>query len=134
MLKIDALIDENGNVLKRLVSDLEKDNVKDLAELLSRESNDKSKNPIEKNQMRKFYDSFLKIYSNKSSSIDSKKIQLLMLKAQAEYSERRLKISDFKVFISNRIELVVKSDDKSFANNLNALKLHFEALVGYFPK
>jgi CRISPR type III-A-associated protein Csm2 len=133
MLNITALTDENGNVLTNLVSDFGSDNVKELAELLSRKTNDKFKMPIEKNQLRKFYDSFLKIYNNKSS-VDSKKIQLLMLKAQAEYSEKRLKISDFKKFFSNRIELVVKSDSVSFTNNLHALKLHFEALVGYFPK
>jgi ribosomal protein L20 len=124
MLNITALTDENGNVLTNLVSDFGSDNVKELAELLSRKTNDKFKMPI---------DSFLKIYNNKSS-VDSKKIQLLMLKAQAEYSEKRLKISDFKKFFSNRIELVVKSDSVSFTNNLHALKLHFEALVGYFPK
>lgn len=133
MIKITSLIDENGNVLKNLVSDMGDNNVKSLAELLSRKTDNKSKKPIEKNQLRKFYDSFLKVYNNRSSD-ESKKIQLLMLKAQAEYSEKRLSISDFKDFFSNRVELVVKSDGESFQNNLNALKLHFEALVGYFPK
>lgn len=133
MIKITSLIDENGNVLKNLVSDLGDNNVKSLAELLSSKTVDKSRKPIEKNQLRKFYDSFLKIYNNRSSD-DSKKIQLLMLKAQAEYSEKRLYISDFKDFFSNRVELVVRSEGDSFRNNLNALKLHFEALVGYFPK
>lgn len=133
MIKITSLIDENGNVLKNLVSDMGDNNVKSLAELLSRRTDNKAKKPIEKNQLRKFYDSFLKVYNNRSSD-DSKKIQLLMLKAQAEYSEKRLSISDFKDFFSNRIELVVKSDGETFRNNLNALKLHFEALVGYFPK
>ena len=50
MLNITALTDENGNVLTNLVSDFGSNNVKELAELLSKETNDKSKKPIEKNQ------------------------------------------------------------------------------------
>jgi len=133
MIKIDALIDNNGYVQKNLISDVGENNVKDLAEILSRRSEDRNKKPIEKNQLRKFYDMFLKIYFSQSSE-DAKKIQLLMLKAQSEYSERRLKIKDFKEFISNRIEIVVKKNGDEFINNLNAFKLHFEALIGYFPK
>lgn len=133
MIKIEALTDNSGNVLKNLISDNGENNVKDLAELLSRKTEDKNKKPIEKNQLRKFYDMFLKIYFVQSSE-DAKKIQLLMLKAQSEYSERRLKIIDFKEFISNRINIVVKKNGEEFINNLNAFKLHFEALVGYFPK
>lgn len=128
MEDIKKLVDENGIVLKNLVSDFGENNVKDLAEFLGM----RSTKPIDRNQLRKFYDSFLKIYFSNSSN-DSKKIQLLMLKAQAEYSERRLKIIDFKKFFANRIDLVVMSEDSTFKCNLEALKLHFEALVGYFP-
>lgn len=133
MINITSLVDSSGNVLTSLISDIGNNNVKELAELLSQKSQDKNKKPIEKNQLRKFYDSFLKVYFSQSSE-DAKRIQLLMLKAQAEYSERRLKIKDFRDFFSNRIEIVVKSNDEQFKNNLNAFKLHFEALVGYFPK
>lgn len=133
MIKITALTDSNGYVNKNLISDVGESNVKDLADLLSRKSEDKNRKPIEKNQLRKFYDMFLKIHFAQSSE-DAKKIQLLMLKAQAEYSERRLKIRDFKDFISNRIDIVVKKNGEEFENNLTAFKLHFEALIGYFPK
>lgn len=85
------------------------------------------------NQLRKFYDSFLKIYNIKSDK-NEKKIQLLMLKANADYSAKRLVTNRFKVFLANRIDLIVKESGESFKKNLNAFKLHFEALVAYYPK
>lgn len=85
------------------------------------------------NQLRKFYDSFLKIYSNKAEERE-KKVQLLMLKANADYSAKRLVTNRFKIFLANRINLVVSKSGEDFKKNLNAFKLHFEALVAYYPK
>lgn len=85
------------------------------------------------NQLRKFYDSFLKIYNIKAEEKE-KKIQLLMLKANADYSAKRLDTHRFKVFLANRINLVVSKNGKEFFENLKALKLHLEALVAYYPK
>ncbi|MCX7878088.1 MAG: type III-A CRISPR-associated protein Csm2 [Ignavibacteria bacterium] len=133
MLKINSFFDNSGKILRNLISDEGNPNVKTLAEQLCRSTNNNDKKPIEKNQLRKFYDNFLKIYHSQASD-DVKKVQLLMLKAQAEYAEKRLKIRDFKEFISNRISLVVKQEGDNFKKNLDAFKLHFEALVGYFPK
>ncbi len=128
---VDRLIDDNGLVLKKLISDMGENTVKDLAEKLSKDDVQSKKITI--NQVRKYYDNFLKIYHNKSS-IEEKKIQLIMLKAQVEYSVKRLKIINFGKFFSNRIAIIVQSDDELFQKNLDAFKLHFEALVGYFPK
>lgn len=86
------------------------------------------------NQLRKFYDNFLKIFNTKVDEKE-KKIQLIMLKANAEYSAKRLTTNRFKEFISNRINLVVSQNTtESFNKYLNAFKLHFEALVAYYPK
>lgn len=133
MIKINSFFDDNGKILKNLISDEGTENVRTLAVKLSERGNNNDIKPIEKNQLRKFYDNFLKIYHSQTSD-EAKKVQLLMLKAQAEYAERRLKIRDFKEYISNRISLVVKQEGEHFKKNLDAFKLHFEALVGYFPK
>lgn len=85
------------------------------------------------NQLRKFYDSFLKIYNNKKDEKE-KKIQLLMLKANAEYSAKRLDTHRFKIFLANRINTVISKEGSDFQKNLDALKLHLEALVAYYPK
>lgn len=85
------------------------------------------------NQLRKFYDTFLKIYNTKIDEKE-KKIQLIMLKANAEYSAKRLTTNRFKEFISNRISLVVAQNGEDFNKYLKAFKLHFEALVAYYPK
>jgi|WetSurMetagenome_2_1015567.scaffolds.fasta_scaffold535893_2 CRISPR type III-A-associated protein Csm2 len=127
---IDKLVDDNKNVIKELISDNGENNIKEIAEFLSKENYPNK--AITVNQLRKYYDTFLKIYYNKSTR-EEKKIQLLMLKAQVEYSSKRLKIFDFEKFFSNRISLVLK-EENDFEKTLDALKLHFEALVGYFPK
>ncbi|MBM3712866.1 MAG: type III-A CRISPR-associated protein Csm2 [Actinobacteria bacterium] len=85
------------------------------------------------NQLRKFYDTFLKIFNTKVDEKE-KKIQLLMLKANAEYSAKRLHTNRFREFLSNRINLVVAQNGDSFKAYLRAFKLHFEALVAYYPK
>ena len=69
-----------------------------------------------------------------NSSVDEKKIQLLMLKANTEYAAKRLKTERFKLLISNRINIVVSKNENEFKQNMKALKLHFEALVAYYPK
>jgi len=129
---VNRLIDDNGLVLKGLISDMGENNVKELAESLSKDYGEQIKK-ITINQVRKYYDNFLKIYHNKAD-IEEKKIQLIMLKAQVEYSVKRLKFINFGEFFSNRISIIVQSDDELFQKNLDAFKLHFEALVGYFPK
>jgi len=88
---------------------------------------------LSNNQLRKFYDNFLKIYNTKVDE-KGKKIQLLMLKANAEYSAKRLTTNRFKEFLSNRINLVVAQNGETFEKFLKAFKLHFEALVAYYPK
>ncbi|HMQ68900.1 MAG TPA: type III-A CRISPR-associated protein Csm2 [Ignavibacteria bacterium] len=131
---INQLIDENGNIIFSLINNMGENNVEDLANFLSKDIGNKNDKPISKNQLRKFYDSFLKIYFNKSKS-EEKKIQLLLLKAQAEYSSKGTpKIKRFKDIFENRVNIIISKNDDEFKNNLNAFKLHFEALVGYFPE
>lgn len=134
-INISSFFDSQGQLLKNLVSDQSKDNIKNIIEYIQFKNQDRN-NRNEKlniNQLRKFYDSFLKIYNNKVDE-NEKKIQLLMLKANAEYSAKRLHTNRFKEFLSNRINLVVSKSGDDFKKNLNAFKLHFEALVAYYPK
>lgn len=126
-----------------LISNVGEKNIKDLITYLVKEVQEyderKRKNvfinkELSINQLRKFYDNFLKIYNTKVDEKE-KKIQLIMLKANAEYSAKRLTTNRFKEFISNRINLVVsKNTSELFNKYLNAFKLHFEALVAYYPK
>lgn len=134
-LEIKTFFDSNGNLLPELISDSGNGNIKELIEKL-RESIKRPDYRNEKlniNQLRKFYDTFLKIYNNKVDEKE-KKIQLLMLKANAEYSAKRLHTNRFKEFLSNRINLVVAQNGEAFDKFLKAFKLHFEALVAYYPK
>lgn len=85
------------------------------------------------NQLRKFYDSFLKIYNTEVRE-EEKKIQLIMLKANADYSAKRLDTKRFSHFLKNRINIVIEKSGKEFIDNLKAFKLHFESLVAYYPK
>lgn len=129
---IEKFLDENGLIIKPLINDSGEKNVKELAEYLARDEGEIKK--ITVNQVRKFYDTFLKIYYNKSL-FEEKKIQLIILKAQVEYSVKRLKIVNFGKFFNNRINILVKiNNEDEFQKNLDAFKLHFEALIGYFPK
>jgi CRISPR type III-A-associated protein Csm2 len=134
-ITITSFFDSQGQLLKNLISDQGKENIKEIIDFLQVQIKDKS-NRNEKlniNQLRKFYDSFLKIYNTKVDETE-KKIQLLMLKANAEYSAKRLHTNRFKDFLSNRINIVVSKNGEDFKENLNAFKLHFEALVAYYPK
>lgn len=124
---IPALIDKNGNVLPNLIGEEGNNNAKDLAYKLSKSDG------VSINQIRKFYDNFLKIYFSRLS-IDAKKVQLIMMKAQLEYAQSRLKMQNFTNLINNGLSLVIKSDDNNFQDNIHAMKLHFESIVGYFPK
>jgi CRISPR type III-A-associated protein Csm2 len=128
-----SLIDGNGNVLPNLISDIGDNNVKDLALYLAGDD----QKQLTSNQARKFYDAFIKIVSQQGSDDNAKKIQLLILKGQAEYSSKRPAVKmgqnkHFKDYLDNCINLVIKSDD--FKNNLKAFKLYFESLIAYLPK
>lgn len=129
---INDFFDNHGNLKPELISDFGENNLKELIEVL-RESIRKVNETLRGTQLRKFYDSFLRIYYSKIDE-NEKKVQLLMLKSQAEYSSNRLKIPRFGIFLDNRISIVLKKNGEDFKKYLDALKLHFEALVGYFPK
>lgn len=144
-LLINDFFDSNQKLKVELISDTDevKFNVKNLGSVLQDEL-DFPKKPNEKkpkkyhkeltiNQLRKYYDSFLKIYYSKIPE-ETKKIQLLMLKANAEYSAERNDHRRFAMFMNNRINLVLKQSGENFLRYLDAFKLHFEALVGYYPR
>lgn len=134
-LEIKTFFDSEANLLPQLITDEGPGNIKEIIEYLREQIKDKD-NRNEKlniNQLRKFYDTFLKIYNTKVEEKE-KKIQLIMLKANAEYSAKRLNINRFKEFFSNRINLVVAQNGEMFEKFLKAFKLHFEALVAYYPK
>ncbi|NUN09543.1 MAG: type III-A CRISPR-associated protein Csm2 [Ignavibacteriaceae bacterium] len=137
-IQIQSLTDSKGKVLENLISDNGTGNVKEIVEFIRSDGYLNTKKQFKQvllhiNQLRKFYDSFLKVVNNNAEEKE-KKIQLLMIKANAEYAAKRLRTNRFKDFLSNRIDLVVKQNDTNFQNNLRALKLHFEALVAYYPK
>lgn len=134
-ITITSFFDANGQLLTPLITDEGTGNIRELIEYLRVQIKDRN-NRNEKlniNQLRKFYDTFLKIYNTKSEEKE-KKIQLLMLKANAEYSAKRLNTNRFREFLANRINLVISKSGEDFKKNLRALKLHFEALVAYYPK
>lgn len=129
-LEINGFLEE-GKVKPELISDIGQNNVKELAEFLTRKVEDRYDKSITTNQLRKFYDSFLKIYITEQDD-SAKKIQLLLLKAQVEYAEKRLYIKRFGKFMRNRVEVLLKAEN--FKLNLDAFKIHFESLIAYFPK
>jgi len=139
---ISDFFDDKGNLLISLISDNGNNNLEKLIKLLTEkveEQNSYNKKkrkinePLKSNQLRKFYDSFNRIYNSKIEE-QQKKVQLLMLKSNAEYSANRLTNKRFGIFLKNRINIVLKKKEKEFEKYMEALKLHFEALVGYFPK
>ncbi len=130
--EINNFLSDSGLIDLKLISGTGKGNVKDLAKFLSTDTLGSKK--INTNQLRKFYDDFINIYNN-LLSYQEKKVQLIMLKAHAEYSSKRLKCDNFNKIFQNRIDVLVNFDNESdFMKNLDAFKLHFEALIGYFPK
>lgn len=132
---ISSFFDTNGQILTNLITDAGKSNIKDVIDFLNQpiKERDYRNSKLNINQLRKFYDTFLKVYNNKVEE-NEKKIQLLMLKANAEYSAKRLNTNRFKEFLTNRINIVVSKSGEDFSKNLKALKLHLEALVAYYPK
>lgn len=122
---------EGEKIKPELISDIGQNNVKELAEFLTRKVEDRYDKSITTNQLRKFYDSFLKIYITEQDD-NAKKIQLLLLKAQVEYAEKRLYIKRFGKFMKNRVNVLLKAEN--FKLNLDAFKIHFESLIAYFPK
>jgi CRISPR type III-A-associated protein Csm2 len=109
-----------------LINDTGDNNVAKIAFFLKKNSK------LNINQLRKFYDSFVRIYDSTADD-KTKKVQLLMLKANVEYSAGRLKIHEFADFFKDRINTVLKQEEK-FTEYMRAMKMHFEALVAYFPK
>ncbi len=138
---------DDNQIKKELISDIGTNNVKDLGkilnenfEVLTDEVDKKGKKKkikfnaqLTNNQIRKYYDSFLKIYYSKVDP-DVKKIQLLMLKANSEYSAERNGTYRFGMFLNNRLSIVISKSKEEFEKYLEAFKLHFEALVGYYPR
>jgi CRISPR type III-A-associated protein Csm2 len=134
-LVINTFFDSAGNLLPHLISDNGTGNIKEIIDFIREYKRDQNyrNEKLNINQLRKFYDTFLKIYNTKVDEKE-KKIQLIMLKANAEYSAKRLHTNRFKEFLSNRINLVVAQNGDNFNKYLKAFKLHFEALVAYYPK
>jgi len=134
-VNITSYFDSSGQLLTNLISDQGSGNIREIIEYLREQNRDRDKRnkKLNINQLRKFYDTFLKVYNNKTEESE-KKVQLLMLKANAEYSAKRLNTNRFKEFLANRINIVVSKSGEDFIKNLKALKLHFEALVAYYPK
>jgi CRISPR type III-A-associated protein Csm2 len=134
-INISSFFDSNGQLLTNLITDQGAGNIKEIIDYLREQVKDRdSRNEkLNINQLRKFYDSFLKMYNNKLDEKE-KKIQLLMLKANAEYSAKRLNTNRFKEFLANRINIIVSKSGEDFIKNVKAFKLHFEALVAYYPK
>jgi CRISPR type III-A-associated protein Csm2 len=134
-LLISSFFDSTGEIATCLISDQGIGNIKEIIELLRESFIDGNvrNEPLNVNQLRKYYDTFLKVYNNTCEEKE-KKVQLLMLKANAEYSAKRLHTNRFKMLFSNRIDIAVSKSGEEFAKNLKALKLNFEALVAYYPK
>jgi len=116
----------DGKINPSLINDSGDYNVSDLAADL------KARSKLNSNQLRKFYDSFLRIY-NSNIDDEAKKVQLLVMKANVEYSAGRLKIFEFANFIKDRVNTVIKQNE-NFNKYMETFKIHFEALVAYFPE
>jgi len=128
--EIDSFFDDKENIKANLISNYGDKTVEQLSDYISKEGTKTS-------QIRKFYDSFVKTYNNflniDIAKEDSIKIQLMILKAQVEYSFKRKNVKQgFKDFVDNRFNLIIKS--KNFKKDLKAFKSHFEILIAYLPK
>ncbi|MBV6512013.1 MAG: hypothetical protein FMNOHCHN_01502 [Ignavibacteriaceae bacterium] len=130
---ISTFFDANGTIRPELISDAGPGNVKELSKRLAAGQREAGDSALNASQLRKFYDSFLRIENSKLEPPE-KKVQLLMLKANAQYAGQRLKTRLFNLFLDDRIKLVLQADDDSFKKTLYAFRLHFQALVAYFPK
>ncbi len=128
------LVDNEGRVLESLIGESALKQAEELQERSKNKEGREFRKGVSSNNLRKFYDQFLKIYDSRVDS-GSKRVMLLMMKAHIHYSSGRLNYRKFNQFISERIDAVLSSQtDKDFANLLKAFKLNFEAVVGYFPK
>lgn len=143
-LVIDKFFSDDGAMPWYLVSDLDdgtqtKKNVKDIGEILSEpgikpfDGEAKKDKALSITQVRNFYLDFQHII-DQVGDFKQKKISLLMLKANIEYSARRNKLRRFAVMMHNRINIVLRSNEVDFNKNLNAFHKNFEAFVAYFPK
>jgi CRISPR type III-A-associated protein Csm2 len=140
-IEIADFFNEKKEIKKELINDVGKNNVKEVAEFINepheyfvnhKKFKDKK---LTINQIRKFYDEFLNIFNTPKISMEEKKVRLLMLKANAEYSANRLEVKTLEIFMKNRLDIVLKQmNENDFNNYLRVFKFHFEALVGYFPK
>lgn len=127
------LINEDGSVREELLSK-EADEVVELISKNVKQNNRTLEAGVTSNNLRKFYDQFLKIY-NSQTDYKSKRIMLLIMKAHTHYSVKRLKYIQFDKFISERIDEVLNSNSELIFNQkLKAFKLNFEVVVGYFKK
>lgn len=112
-------------IKEELINNIGDNNVQKLAGLLA--------DKVTINQVRKHYDAFLRVYNTKND-IEQKKVQLIMLKANVIYNAKRNNQILMWLFIDNRFNIVLARGDNDFSKYVYAMKLHFEALIGYFPK
>ena len=140
-LEIQEFFSSDKTIPYYLISDLHDDNhknVKEIGESLSKDATAPypGENKVDKalsiTQVRNFYHKFLQIYQ-KEADIKQKKISLLMLKANIEYSAKRMKTPRFAIMMHNRINIVVRSNEDDFEENIEAFNRNFEALVAYYP-
>ncbi|MCC6548473.1 MAG: type III-A CRISPR-associated protein Csm2 [Ignavibacteriaceae bacterium] len=130
---IEGFFDSRNVIRTELICDMGDNNVKDLAVRLANGDVAAGDKKLKVNQLRKFYDSYVRIIRADIPE-DQMKVQLLMFSANAQYSGDRLKLRLFKLFIKQRVGFVIQSSDDLFKKACDAFKLHFEALVAYFPK
>lgn len=136
---IQGFFESDGQIKAPLISDTGTGNVKKLADRLAAGRKDAGDAVLNPHQLRRFYDAFSLIESvhkmNKSKTAENEtKVQLLMLKANAHYAGQRLKTRMFNLFMEERISLVLKAKGKEFNESMRVFKMHFGALVAYFPK
>lgn len=130
---IEGFFEDKGVVRSELICDIGKNNVKELALRLARGDENANDKPLKVNQLRKFYDSYVRIIRANIPD-DEKKVQLLMFSANARYSGNSMRLKLLRLFIEQRIKYVLQAPESQFNKTCEAFKLHFEALVAYFPK
>jgi CRISPR type III-A-associated protein Csm2 len=136
---INGFFETDGQIKAPLISDTGRGNVRQLADRLAAGKKDAGDAALNPHQLRKFYDAFSLLESvhrmNRSKTAENEaKVQLLMLKANAHYAGQRLKTRLFNLFIEERISLVLNANGDQFNESMKVFKLHFGALVAYFPK
>lgn len=125
------LLNKDGSINESLLGQGAIDTVESLMKS-KKENNKVTEAPVSSNNLRKFYDQFLKIYDSRAG-LHEKRVMLLMMKAHTHYSVKRLKYVQLDNFIKDRIDNVLSSTtEDDFKKRLKAFKLNFEAVVGYF--